>query len=85
MPVQAKKVLGMTGLPVLCNVLRSEREDKEMVRGSLECLNQLVAPAKVRPPASPCTTELLPIARQGWKQEITWKRELDPQGSATSS
>ena len=40
-------MVGMTGLPVLCNVLRGEREDKEMVRGSLECLNQLVAPAQV--------------------------------------
>ena len=42
--MQAKKVVGMTGLPLLCEVLRSEKEDKEMVRGSLECLNLLVAP-----------------------------------------
>lgn len=37
----------MTGLPVLLNVLKNEKDDKEMVRGSLECLNQLVAPVQV--------------------------------------
>ena len=37
----------MTGLPVLVNVLKNETGDKEMVRGSLECLNQLVAPTQV--------------------------------------
>lgn len=45
--VQAKKVVGMTGLPVLCNVLKSDKADKEMLRGSLECLTQLVAPTQV--------------------------------------
>ena len=37
----------MTGLPVLVNVLKNKKGDKEMIRGSLECLNQLVAPTQV--------------------------------------
>jgi hypothetical protein len=48
--MQAKKILGMTGLPVLCNILKEDRGDREMLRGALECLNIAIAPTPVPPP-----------------------------------
>lgn len=45
--MQAQKILGMTGLPVLCGVIKSEQTDREMLRGALECLNIAVGPSQV--------------------------------------
>lgn len=37
----------MNGLPVLCGVLRDEKNDREMLRGALECLNASMATSQV--------------------------------------
>lgn len=38
-PVQAQLALGAQGLPVLCTIVKEEREDTDMLRAALECLS----------------------------------------------
>ena len=54
----------MTGLPVLCTILKEDNGDKHMLRGALECLNIAIAPSPVRlpsllPSSEPSSKELL--------------------------
>lgn len=44
---QAQMTVGLTGLPVLCGILKEEKGDKELLRGALECLNVAMSPAQV--------------------------------------
>ena len=37
-PVQAQLAVGSQGLPVLCTIIKEEREDTDMLRAALECL-----------------------------------------------
>ena len=36
--LQAQLAVGAQGLPVLCNIVKEEREDTDMLRAALECL-----------------------------------------------
>ena len=36
--VQAQAAVGQSGLPVLCNILRSDSAEVELLQGALECL-----------------------------------------------
>ena len=53
----------MTGLPVLCTILKEDQGDKHMLRGALECLNIAIAPSQVRafPPSAPPASALSPL------------------------
>lgn len=41
---QAKLAVGAHGLPMLCTVVKEERQDIEMLRGALECLTIVIGP-----------------------------------------
>ncbi len=41
---QAKVAVGAHGLPVLCLVVKEERQEIEMLRGALECLTIVIGP-----------------------------------------
>ncbi len=41
---QAKLAVGAHGLPLLCTVVKEERQDIEMLRGALECLTVVIGP-----------------------------------------
>ncbi|KAL0019412.1 hypothetical protein WJX77_011077 [Trebouxia sp. C0004] len=41
---QAKVAVGALGLPMLCTVVKEERQDIEMLRGALECLTIVIGP-----------------------------------------
>lgn len=41
---QAKLAVGAHGLPLLCTVVKEERQDIEMLRGALECLTIVIGP-----------------------------------------
>ncbi|KAA6420456.1 MAG: golgin candidate 6-like [Trebouxia sp. A1-2] len=41
---QARLAVGAHGLPMLCTVVKEERQDIEMLRGALECLTIVIGP-----------------------------------------
>jgi len=41
---QAKSAVGAHGLPLLCTVVKEERQDIEMLRGAMECLTIVIGP-----------------------------------------
>ena len=61
---QAQLAVGAMGLPILCEVVREERDDLEMLRGALECLCLAVPASSAGDPRRP-QVDLLPCLSCG--------------------
>ena len=60
--MQAQLAMGAMGLPILCEVVREERDDLEMLRGALECLCLAVPAASGGNPQRPQARHLLNLS-----------------------
>lgn len=57
--VQARLAVGAHGLPMLCTVVKEERQDIEMLRGALECLTIVIGPPSQAESAGKVHNEIL--------------------------